>query len=47
MPPLLSEHEKVWLKSYHEWVLRTLTPLLDDDVKSWLVEQTNPYFNVL
>jgi Xaa-Pro aminopeptidase len=47
MPPLLNEHEKVWLKSYHEWVLRMLTPLLDDDVKSWLIEQTNPYFNVL
>jgi Xaa-Pro aminopeptidase len=47
MPPLLNEQEKVWLRSYHEWVLRTLTPLLDDTVKSWLIEQTNPYFNVL
>jgi Xaa-Pro aminopeptidase len=47
MPFLLTEQEKIWLKNYHEWVLKIIAPCLDEDDKYWLVEQTSPYFNVL
>ncbi len=42
IPEMLLPAERQWLNDYHERVRKTLTPLLDDVVKSYLVEITQP-----
>lgn len=39
---MLTKKEKAWLNDYHRQVYDTLSPQLDDDVKSWLEEATSP-----
>lgn len=33
---LLTDQEKAWIKSYHEWILKTLSPHLDQKTNRWL-----------
>jgi citrate lyase gamma subunit len=39
---LLSEQEKQWLDAYHQQVREALSPLVNSDARSWLVEATAP-----
>ncbi|MFE4110616.1 MULTISPECIES: aminopeptidase P family protein [Kosakonia] len=39
---LLSEQEQQWLDDYHQRVRETLSPLIDDDARSWLFAATAP-----
>ena len=38
---LLNEHERDWLNAYHARVRDTLSPLLTDEVRTWLEEATS------
>lgn len=38
---MLTEKEITWLNTYHQYVYDRLSPLLSDDEKRWLKEQTN------
>ena len=38
---LLSEYERYWLNAYHARVRATLSPLLTDEVRTWLEEATS------
>lgn len=42
VPELLGPEALAWLNEYNEWVCRTLTPLLPDDVAQWLSCKTQP-----
>ena len=42
VPELLGPEALTWLNEYNEWVCRTLTPLLPEDVAQWLREKTMP-----
>ena len=42
VPELLGPEALAWLNEYNEWVCRTLTPLLPEDVAQWLREKTMP-----
>jgi len=39
---ILSEKEKDWINAYHAKVYEKLSPILDQDVASWLKEKTQP-----
>ena len=39
---LLNPDEIIWLNNYHQWVYDELSPLLNDELKAFLKEQTNP-----
>ena len=39
-PSLLSESERAWLNAYHARVRETLSPQVDDETRSWLVQAT-------
>jgi Xaa-Pro aminopeptidase len=39
---LLDAGEMAWLDAYHAEVARTLSPLVDDEVRSWLAAATRP-----
>lgn len=41
-PSLLTEREKELLNSYHRRVRETILPLLPEEEKEWLIEQTRP-----
>ena len=42
VPELLGSEALEWLNEYNEWVCRTLTPLLPEDVAEWLRRKTLP-----
>ena len=42
LPELLGPEALAWLNEYNEWVCRTLTPLLPEDVAQWLRCKTRP-----
>lgn len=42
VPSMLSDFEKDWLNSYHADVYRKLSPLLDEEHRIWLRDQTAP-----
>ena len=42
VPELLGPEALAWLNEYNEWVCRTLTPLLPEDVAQWLSCKTQP-----
>ena len=42
VPELLGPEALAWLNEYNEWVCRTLTPLLPEDVAQWLRCKTQP-----
>ena len=42
VPELLGPEALAWLDEYNEWVCRTLTPLLPEDVAQWLRCKTQP-----
>ena len=42
VPELLGPEALTWLNEYNEWVCRTLTPLLPEDVAQWLRCKTQP-----
>lgn len=42
-PALVTAREAQWLNAYHARVRDTLSPHLDEDTRSWLVEATAPY----
>lgn len=42
VPQMMSAQEIAWLDAYHVRVLKTLGPLLDDDVRAWLEAATLP-----
>ncbi len=42
---MLSTEELEWINTYHREVYEKLSPYLDDDVKSWLAEETRPLQN--
>jgi Xaa-Pro aminopeptidase len=37
---LLNQEEIEWLNNYHEWVYNELSPLVNDELKGFLKEQT-------
>jgi len=39
---ILSEKEKDWINAYHAKVYEKLSPILDQDLASWLKEKTQP-----
>jgi len=39
---LLTEEEINWMDAYHQRVRETLTPLVPENIRSWLQEQTRP-----
>lgn len=41
----LSTGEKDWLRTYHQQVLDTVSPLLDTDVAAWLTKQCRAFLN--
>ncbi len=41
-PSLLTHEEKQWLNGYHKNVFDKIAPHLNEDLKSWLKEQTKP-----
>jgi Xaa-Pro aminopeptidase len=42
VPELLGPEALAWLNEYNEWVCRTLTSLLPEDVAQWLRCKTQP-----
>lgn len=40
LPELLTDEELAWVNAYHKEVYQKLAPLLSDEVKSWLAEET-------
>lgn len=40
IPEMLTRHEREWLNNYHKHVYETLSPVLSEDVKGWLRQQT-------
>ncbi|TXS96276.1 aminopeptidase P family protein [Parahaliea maris] len=44
-PDLLGASERAWLDSYHQHVLDTVGPLLDEAERQWLVRATRPLGN--
>ena len=42
LPELLTEKERLWLNSYHEFVRDSLIPYLDPDEAEWLTRETQP-----
>lgn len=39
---MLSPEEKSWLNDYHDQVYQKISPLVEDDVKAWLLHSTSP-----
>jgi len=39
---LLNQEETAWLNNYHQWVYDELAPMVNDELKSFLKEQTRP-----
>ena len=39
---LLNQEETEWLNNYHQWVYAELAPMVNDELKSFLKEQTRP-----
>lgn len=39
---LLNQEETEWLNTYHQWVYDELAPMVNDELKSFLKEQTKP-----
>ena len=39
---LLTDEEIEYVDKYHEWVRRSLTPLLDEETAAWLAAETRP-----
>lgn len=42
LPEHLTDSELTWLNDYHEQVWQKISPLVDDDTKTWLHEMTKP-----
>lgn len=42
LPETLSDEELSWVNSYHQEVYEKLSPLLSEEVKEWLREETKP-----
>lgn len=42
VPEMLNDDEKNWLNAYHTRVRETLSPLVDDPTRAWLVDATRP-----
>ena len=40
IPQLLNENEKNWLNKYHQRVRDTLSNIVDEDARDWLIEAT-------
>lgn len=40
LPELLTDEELAWVNAYHREVYQKLAPLLSDEVRSWLAEET-------
>ncbi len=40
VPKLLNKNEKIWLNQYHRRVRDTLSKLVDEDARDWLIEAT-------
>lgn len=40
LPELLTEEELTWVNAYHREVYQKLAPLLEEDIKRWLAEET-------
>ena len=40
LPELLTDEELTWVNAYHREVYQKLAPLLAEDVKRWLAEET-------
>jgi len=39
-PKLLTEDERAWFNAYHRRVRETLSPLVDDETRTWLEKAT-------
>ena len=39
---LLNQTERAWLNTYHQRVFEVLSPQLDDPIREWLDEATQP-----
>ena len=39
-PALLTDSERAWLNAYHARVRETLSPLVDEETRSWLTQAT-------
>jgi len=39
---LLNQEETVWMNNYHQWVYDELAPMVNDELKGFLKEQTRP-----
>ena len=39
---LLTDEEIAYVDKYHEWVRKSLTPLLDEETAAWLANETRP-----
>ena len=46
-PTLLTDQELHWLNAYHGNVMRQISPLVDDEVRQWLVRACEPMMRIL